>query len=58
MVFVGLAFAGLVVIGACTVKLSIAVRDLGHELQQAKRRLAPKRIALLAAAERLERTRE
>ena len=58
MVFVGLAFAGLVVIGACTVRLSAAVRDLGRELQQAKQRLAPKRSALLAAAERLERTRE
>jgi hypothetical protein len=58
MLFVGLAFAGLVVIGACSVRLFAAVRDLGRELQQARRRLEPKRSALLAAAERLERASE
>ena len=58
MLFVGLAFAGLVVIGVCAVQVFVAVRGLGRELQRTKRRLAPKRTALLTAADRLERARE
>jgi hypothetical protein len=58
MLFVGLAFAGLVVIGACAVKVFVAVRGLGHELQHARGRLEPKRSALKTAAQRLERARE
>jgi hypothetical protein len=58
MAFVALAFAGLVVLGVCAVKVSFAVRALGRELQRTRERLEPKRSALLREAERLDRTRE
>jgi hypothetical protein len=58
MVFIGLAFAGLLVIAACAVKVFAAVRDLGRELQHTRERLEPKRSALAAAARCLERARE
>lgn len=58
MLFVGLAFAGLVVIAVCAVQVSLAVRGLGRELRRTKRRLGPKRSALEFAARRLERARE
>jgi hypothetical protein len=58
MSFIVLAFAGLVVIGACAVKVFVAVRGLGHELQHTRERLEPKRSALRTAAQRLERARE
>jgi hypothetical protein len=58
MLFVGLAFAGLVVIGVCAVKVFAAVRGLGRELQHTRERLEPKRSALRTAAQRLERARE
>jgi hypothetical protein len=58
MLFVGLAFAGLVVIGACAVQVFAAVRGLGRELQRTRRRLEPKRSALSMATRRLERARE
>jgi hypothetical protein len=58
MLFVGLAFAGLVVIGVCAVKVFVAVRGLGRELQHTRERLEPKRSALKTAAQRLERARE
>jgi hypothetical protein len=56
--FVGLAFAGLVVVGACAAQVFVAVRGLGRELQRTRRRLEPKRSALHTAAQRLERARE
>ena len=46
MAWVGLAFAGLVVLAACAVKVFLAVRDLGCELDRSWRRLAPERWAL------------
>jgi hypothetical protein len=58
MLFIGLTFAGLVVIGACAGKVFVAVRDLGRELQRTKERLEPKRSALQAAARRLELAQE
>lgn len=58
MLFVGLAFAGLVVIGACAVRVFAAVRGLARELQHTRERLEPKRSALRTAAQRLERARE
>jgi hypothetical protein len=58
MSFVGLAFAGLLVLGACAVKVFVAVRGLGRELQHTRERLEPKRSALKTAAQRLERARE
>ena len=57
MLFIGLIFAGLVVIAVCAVKVFAAVRDLGHEIQHTGERLAPKHSALRAAARRLEETR-
>jgi hypothetical protein len=56
--FIGLTFAGLVVIGVCAVKVFAAVRDLGRELHHTRERLEPKRSALRTAAHRLERARE
>jgi hypothetical protein len=53
-----LAFAGLAVIAACAVRVHLAVRGFGRELRRTGERLAPKRSALSAAAERLERARE
>jgi hypothetical protein len=58
MLFVGLAFAGLVVIAACAIQVHLAVRGLGRELQRTGRRLGPKRSALDMAVRRLERARE
>lgn len=58
MVFVGLAFAGLVVIAACAVQVSLAVRGLGRELQRTAQSLGPKRSALEVAVRRLDRARE
>jgi predicted lysophospholipase L1 biosynthesis ABC-type transport system permease subunit len=58
MSFVGLVFAGLVVLAVCAGRLFLAVRGLGRELERAGRRLEPKRSALRLAAQRLERARE
>jgi hypothetical protein len=58
MTFLALAFAGLVVLAVCGVRVSLAVRELGRELQRTRERLEPKRSALLREAERLDRTRE
>jgi hypothetical protein len=58
MVFIGLAFAGLFVIAACAVRVFAAVSGLGRELRDTRERLEPKRSALSAAAERLERAGE
>jgi hypothetical protein len=58
MWFIGLAFAGLVVIGLCAVRVAVAVRGLGRELRRTKERLEPKRSALRTASRRLERSRE
>jgi hypothetical protein len=58
MVFIGLTFAGLVVIGVCAVKVFVAVRDFGRELQRTKAHLAPKHSALKVAGRRLDRSRE
>jgi AmiR/NasT family two-component response regulator len=58
MLFIGLSFAGLVVIGVCAVKVFAAVRDLGRELQHTRERLEPKRSTLRTAARLLERARE
>lgn len=39
MLFVALAFAGLAVLGVCTVKVFAAVRGLGRELTRTRERL-------------------
>ena len=58
MLFVGLAFAGLVVLAVCAVQVFLAVRGFGRELRRARRALEPKRSALALAARRLDRARE
>lgn len=58
MVFLGLAFAGLVVLGACSVKVFVAVRGLGRELERTKRSLEPKQAALQNELSRLGRSPE
>lgn len=42
MLWVGIAFAGLVVLGVCAIKVHLAVRGFGRELARARARLAPK----------------
>jgi hypothetical protein len=46
MAWVGLTSIGLVVLAACAVKVFLAVRGLGRELDRTWRRLAPERRAL------------
>lgn len=58
MSFVGLAFAGLVVIAVCAVRLFFAVRAFGRELQRTARRLEPEHAAVKTAVRRLEEARE
>lgn len=58
MLFVGLAFAGLVVIAVCAVQVSLAVRGFGRELQRTARRLEPHHRALREAGRSLERAGE
>jgi hypothetical protein len=58
MVFVGLAFVGLVVLSACSVKVFVAVRGLGRELERTRRSLEPKQAALQSELNRLQRSSE
>jgi hypothetical protein len=58
MVFVGLAFAGLVVLGACSVKVFVALRALARELERTSRSLEPKQAALKSELSRLQRSAE
>jgi hypothetical protein len=44
--WVGLTLTGLVVLTFCAVKVSLAVRGLGREVDRTWRRLAPQRRAL------------
>jgi hypothetical protein len=53
-----LAFAGLVVLAACTVKVFVAVRGLGRELDRIRRRLDPQRAILQGELRTLQQTRE
>ncbi|WP_245974661.1 hypothetical protein [Thermomonospora umbrina] len=52
-VFVGMAFAGLLVLAACSFRVYLAVRGLGRELERTRRRLAPKQSALRDELRRL-----
>jgi hypothetical protein len=52
MLWVGLATAGIAVLGACAVKVVVALRGLGRELERAHRRLAPGQEALRREVER------
>jgi len=55
MLYVALAFAGLVVIGACAFKVFLAVRALGCELERTRKRLEPKQVDLRREVEHLDR---
>jgi hypothetical protein len=54
MLYVALAFAGLVVLGGCAIKVSFAVRGLGRELRRTRARLEPKHAELARETRRLE----
>lgn len=41
MLWVGLGVAGIVVLGACGVKVLVALRGLGRELERTRGRLTP-----------------
>jgi hypothetical protein len=58
MLYVGLAFAGLVVLSACAVKVWLSVRGLGRELRRTRARLEPKQAALAREMRRFERSGE
>lgn len=58
MVYVGLAFAGLVVLSVCAVKVGLAVRGLSRELRRTRARLQPEQEAFARALRRLERSGE
>lgn len=53
--WVGLTSAGLVVLAVCAVKVFLAVRCLGSELDRTWRRLAPERQALRDELRTLQR---
>jgi hypothetical protein len=44
--YVGLAFAGLLVIAYCAFRVFVAVQRLAREVDRTRRRLAPKQAAL------------
>lgn len=58
MLFVGLAFSGLVVLAVCAAQVFFAVRGFGRELRRTRRALEPKHSALVLAARSLDRARE
>jgi hypothetical protein len=58
MLYVALAFAGLVVLGACAIKVSLAVRGLGRELRRTRARLEPEHVRLSREMSRLDRAGE
>jgi hypothetical protein len=58
MLYVGLASAGLAVLGACAIKVFLAVRALGRELDRTRARLEPERAALRGEVRRLGRVRK
>ncbi|HEX2316425.1 MAG TPA: hypothetical protein VHJ17_21970 [Thermomonospora sp.] len=57
-VFVGVAFAGLLVLAACSFRVFLAVRGLGRELERTRRRLEPKQSALSDELRRLRDAQE
>lgn len=56
--WVGLSFAGLVVLAVCAVRLSVAVNGLARELDRTRRRLEPKRRTLQGELQALRQSRE
>jgi hypothetical protein len=57
MLWVGLAVAGIVVLAACGVKVVVALRGLGRELERARSRLSPSQDALRRELERVRDAR-
>ncbi|MGH3389244.1 MAG: hypothetical protein ACRDOO_10245 [Actinomadura sp.] len=53
---VGVAFAGLVVLSVCAVKVFLALRELGRELERTGRLLEPAQLALRSELRELQRT--
>jgi hypothetical protein len=56
--WVGLAFAGVVVLGFCAIKVFLAVQGLGRELERTRARLAPKQAKVARELKGLDRPRE
>ncbi|HEY7484918.1 MAG TPA: hypothetical protein VH912_10710 [Streptosporangiaceae bacterium] len=56
--WVGLSFAGLVVLAVCAIKLAVAVNGLARELDRTRRRLEPKQQTLQGELRTLQKTRE
>ncbi|GAA4633690.1 hypothetical protein GCM10023196_072220 [Actinoallomurus vinaceus] len=54
MLYVALAFAGMVVLAGCAIKVSLAVRGLGRELRRTRERLEPEHAKLVREMRRLE----
>jgi hypothetical protein len=52
--WVGLTFIGLVVLAVCAAKVFVAVRALGRELEQARRRLETEQSSLRHELETLQ----
>lgn len=52
MLWVGLGVAGIAVLSVCGVKVLLALRALGRELERARTRLEPKQAALRRERER------
>jgi hypothetical protein len=58
MLFLGLAFAGLLILAVCAIKVFAAVRTLGREIERTRERLEPEHSALDEQVRRLDRARE
>lgn len=56
--WVGLAFAGVVVLGLCAIKVFVAVRGLGRELERTRTRLVAEQAKIARELEGLDRSRE
>lgn len=58
MLWVAIAFAGLVVLGVCAIKVHVAVRGFGRELARTRARLAPKQAEISRRLNDLNGSRE
>jgi hypothetical protein len=58
MLYVALAFAGLVVLGGCAIKVSLAVRGLGREVRRTRARLETEHARLTREMGRRDRVGE
>jgi hypothetical protein len=58
MLYVGLAFAGLVVLGGCAIRVHAQVRVLGRQIRRTRERLTASQGVLEAELRESPRTRE